>query len=330
MFQDDTTCHLYNNPTSIKRPVNLIVLLKSFVLNAISIITAISTFRSPLNISVKPFKYTYFNHEFAKQIANDQRDHLNLDRAVARAKENKVISQDLAEPFLNSEFNVPSNVTYNDLSIIAITISSVAIVTVIMKYQKYRKVLAVASLMHQVQKVSTYPTLPSFIYTNAPTTIEPTITTDIHVHAHTYSSYAILALCFVAISAYIYNIMRKPRPALMVDIMNGKYCITCFIIQLPIYIQNCHFHSTLPFKIINVKGTFFPTISFNWGDLNIFIDHIDNSLTLPSTIWVTPWQAYQIQRSLTRKTSLMTQLWACHQKFGMPIQLCDTTCNFQL
>ena len=329
MFQEDTTCPSYNNPTSVKRPVNLIVLLKSFGLNAISNITAISTFRSPLNISVKPFKYTYFNHEFAKQIANDQRDHLNLDRAVARAKENKVISLNLAEPLLNSEFNVPSVVTYSDLSIIAMTISSVAIVTVIMKYQ-YRKVLAVASLMHQVQKVSTYPTLPSFIYTNEPTTIEQTITTDIHVHAHTYSSYAILAICFIAISVYIYNKMRKPRPALMVDIMNGKDCITCFIMNLPIYIQNCHFHATLPFKIINVEGTIFPTISFHWGDLNIFIDHIDNSLTLPSRIKVTPWQAYQIRRSLTRKTSLMTQLWACHQKFGMPIQLCDTTCNFQL
>ena len=175
VFQEDT-CPSYNNPTSVKRPVNLIVLLKSFGLNAISNITAISTFRSPLNISVKPFKHTYFNHEFAKQIANDQPDHLNLDRAVARAKENKVISQDLAEPFLNSEFNVLSHVTYNDLSIIAMPISSVAIVTVIMKYQTYRKVLTVASLMHQVRKVSTYPTLPSFIYTNAPTTIEPTIT----------------------------------------------------------------------------------------------------------------------------------------------------------
>ena len=130
------------------RPVNLIVLHKFFGLNAISNITAISTFQSPLNISVKPFKYTYFNHEFAKQIANDQRDHPNLDRAVERAEENnKVISQDLAEPFLNTEFDVPSDVTYNDLSIIAMTISSVAIVIVIIKYQKYRKVLTVASLM---------------------------------------------------------------------------------------------------------------------------------------------------------------------------------------
>ena len=79
--------------------------------------------------------YMYFNHECSKQIANDQRHHLNLDRAGARAKENKVISLNLAEPFLNSEFDVPSDVTYNDLSIIAMTISSVAIVIVIIKYQ---------------------------------------------------------------------------------------------------------------------------------------------------------------------------------------------------
>ena len=139
VFQDDTTCHLYNNPTSIKRPVNLIVLLKSFGLNAISNITEISKLQSPLNISMKHFMYMYFNHEFSKQIANDQRDHLNLDRAVARAKENKIISLNLAEPLLNSEFNVPLNVTYNDLSIIAMAISSVAIVTVIMKYQNTEK-----------------------------------------------------------------------------------------------------------------------------------------------------------------------------------------------
>ena len=70
--------------------------------------------------------------------------------------------------------------------------------------------------------------------------------------------------------------------------MNGKYCITCFIMHLPIYIQNCHFHSALPFKIINVEGTFYPTISFQWGDLYIFIDRTDNSLTLSSRIRVTP------------------------------------------
>ena len=155
-------------------PVNLIIQHKFFGLKAISNITADMTFPTPLNVSVKPF--LYFNHQFSKLVANDQRAHLNLDCGVARAKENKVIFQDLAEPFLNSEFSGSSDATFNIVSIIAISISTLGITVVIIMYQKYRKLLADVMLLHRAGQSSASPTLPSFIYTDIQTTTTPPIT----------------------------------------------------------------------------------------------------------------------------------------------------------
>ena len=320
-----TKCHSFNNTMSVMHPVNLILLHKFFGLKAISNITADMTFPTPLNVSVKPF--LYFNHEFSKLVANDQRAHLNLDRAVARAKENKVIFQDLAEPFLNSEFSGSSDATFNIVSIIAISISTLGITVVIIMYQKYRKLLAVVMLLHRAGQSSASPTLPSFIYTDIPNTTTPPTTQDIHVHIHNYSSYVILIFALFAILLVLYRCIRKPRPALMVDITNGKECTTCFIMHLPLCIQNCHFHATLPFKVLEVQGIFYPALIFDWGDFGVYIENSDSSLTLPSTVRVSPWQAYQIRKAIRRVYPLMTQLWACHHKFGMPIKFCDTSCT---
>lgn len=324
-------CHHHKNinTISVMHPVNLIVLHKFFGLNAISNITANTTFPAPLNITIKQIRN--YDNKFSNLIANDQSAHLNLDRVVERAKEGKVVYQDLVEPFLNSEISVSSVSGFEIVSVISIVISVLAIFAVCFMVSKYRKLLAVVTLLQRAGSSTAYPTLPSFIYTEKPTSTAPPAIQDIHVHIHNFSSYIILALGLLIILYTVFKRVRSARPAVMIDITNGTECITCFIMHLPLCIQNCHFHLSLNIKLLNVQGIVKPSLNFDWGDLAIFSDNdAYSSLTLPSTVRVSIYEAYKIRKALKRGLPLITQLWACHQNFGMPIKFCDSNCSVQV
>ena len=325
-----TKCNHQNDTKnmSVVHPVNLIVLHKFFGLNAISNISSDTVFPTPLNISIKPIRY--FDHEFSNLIANDQRAHLNLDRVIQRAKENKVIYQNLVEPFLNSEINDSYISAFDIVSFVSIGLSIFAIISVFFMYRKYRKFLAVVTMLKRAGHTTAYPTLPSFIYTEAPTTTAPTHIQNIHVHIHNFTSYIILAFGLFLVIYIIYKRIRSPRPNLMIDITNGRECMTSFIMHLPLCIQSCHFHSSLSMQIFSIQGMLKPTLSIDWGDLIIFSETNETlSLTLPSTIPVSMYTAYKIRKTFKRGLPLITQLWACHQSFGMPIKYCDSSCPLQ-
>ena len=207
-----TKCNHQNDTKnmSVVQPVNLIVLHKFFGLNAISNISSDTVFPTPLNISIKPIRY--FDHEFSNLIANDQRAHLNLDRVIQRAKENKVIYQNLVEPFLNSEINDSYISAFDNVSFVSIGLSIFAIISVFFMYRKYRKFLSVVTMLKRAGHTTAYPTLPSFIYTEAPTTMAPTHIQNIHVHIHNFTSYIILAFGLFLVIYIIYKRIRRPRP----------------------------------------------------------------------------------------------------------------------
>ena len=321
-------CHTINNNVTVMHPVNLILLHKFFGLNAISNITADTTFPTPLNISVKPFRY--YNHTFSKLIANDNRAHLSLDRVIARAKEDKLIYQELAEPLLTSnDFYNSSETALYAISIVSLVSSILSFSTLIYMCRKYRKIIALITISQKLGQSSAYPTnLPSFIYTDIPTTTAPYTLEDIHIHIHNYSAYVILTIALVAFCIFLYKrLYCYHRPALMIDITNGKQCVTCFIMHLPLCIQSCHFHATLPYKIIDVQNIICPSLTFNWGNLQIITTNDYSSLSLPSTIRISPWNAYKIRRAISGTSPVMIQLWACHHKFSMPINICSTDCG---
>ena len=325
-----TKCHHHaaTNSMSVMHPVNFIVLHKFFGLNAIANITADTTFPTNLNISIKPIRY--YDQEFSKLVAKDQCAHLDLDRLVQRAKENKVIYQDLVEPFINSKLSESSVSSFEILSIISVSISVLAIIATVFMYRKYKKVLAVVTLLHHAGHSSAYPTLPSFIYTETPTVTPSSVTQDIHVHIHNFSSYVILVFGLLVILYILFQRIRNPRPTLMIDITNGMECATCFIMHLPLCIQCCHLHLSLHIQILNVQGILKPSLVFDWGDLAIFSENNEySSLTLPSTVRISIYQAYKIRKTLKRGLPLITQLWACHQNFGMPIKFCESNCSLE-
>ena len=117
---------------SVMHPVNLMLFTQAFWTKCI---TANTTFPTTLNISLKPIRY--YDHKFSKLVANDQRAHLDLDRVVQRAKENKVIYQDLVELFFNSELSESSVSIFEILSIISVLISILAIIAIHFMYRKY-------------------------------------------------------------------------------------------------------------------------------------------------------------------------------------------------
>ena len=116
----------------------------------------------------------------------------------------------------------------------------------------------------------------------------------------------------------------------MIDITNGRECMKSFVMHLPLCIQSYHFHSSLSMQVLSIQGMLKPTLSIDWGDLIIFSETNETlSLTLPSTIPVSMYTAYKIRKTFKRGLPLITQLWACHQSFGMPIKYCDSSCPLQ-
>lgn len=89
---------------SVIHPVNLILLQHIFGDDKTEDILPNSKFSKALNITVKSFKL--FDHKFKSMVAKDEKINLNLKKMIDHAKEDKVIYQDLPEPFIdNSEEN---------------------------------------------------------------------------------------------------------------------------------------------------------------------------------------------------------------------------------
>lgn len=245
--------------------------------------TANTTFPAPLNMNIK-------------QIRHYDNAHLNLDRVVERAKEGKVIYQDLVEPFLNSEIDDSSVSGFDIVSIISIVISVLAILAVSFMFRKYRKLLAVVTLLQRAGPSTAFPTLPSFIYTEIPTTASHTR------YPCAYTQLQFLHTLAFGLLVILYIVFKRERsPSVIIDVTNGTECITCFIMHLPLCIQSCHFHLSLNIKILNVQGIFKPSLNFGWGDLAIFSEKDEfSSLTLPSTVRISIFEAYKIRKSLKR------------------------------
>ena len=194
--------------------------------------------------------------------------------------------------------------------------------------RKYRKILTLVIISQKLGQSSAFPTnLPSFIYTDIPSTTAPYTLEDIHIHIHNYSAYVVLTVALTAFCIFLYKRLYCYHwPALIIDITNVKHCVPCFIMHLLLCSQGCHFHATLSYKIIDVQNNVYPSLTFNWGNLQIINTTKYSSLSLPSIIRISPWNAYKIRRTISGTVLAVIQLWACHHKFFMPVNICSADC----
>lgn len=196
--------------------------------------------------------------------------------------------------------------------------------------RKYKHLLTLMTISHKIANTSAYPTdLPSFIYTDAPTTNTPYGVHDIHLHIHNYSAFLILIIACLAFCIFLYKqLNRRQRPTLMLEITNGRDCVTCFAMYLPLCIKSCHFHATAPVHIIEMTKSLRPCLIIDWGNFEIITNMAQNALSLPSTIRITPWTAYKLSKILNNTSKPhITQLWASHHNFCIPIDVCSSECS---
>eukprot|EP00105_Crassostrea_gigas_P035147 XP_019919295.1 PREDICTED: uncharacterized protein LOC109617515 [Crassostrea gigas] len=98
-------------------PVNLALLQNYFSFNDLKTITANSTFPKPVNATLPQFKI--FDHKFSSLVANDQKLHLNLQKAIELTKKDQIIFKQLSDTTLDDNL-FPETVLTNQM-IISIT-----------------------------------------------------------------------------------------------------------------------------------------------------------------------------------------------------------------
>lgn len=319
-----TGCHTNDTEFTVSHPVNLIMLQKFFGESAVASITANSTFPSPLNITTKPF--TFYNHEFAQMVATDNTQKLNLEKMVASAKEDQLIYSTMADPILNSGiFNENQTSLQSIISFVAIGMSVISLLGYLCLFRKYKSLAATVTMATQFKSASS-ASLPSFIYTDAPTQQTPIPwTTQVHTALPHYNTYILLTLSLLAFLYFIkQQIRQRQKPELMLEVSNSFTSITCRILTLPTCISFCTYHSDSKPQINGVRFGFTPKLSVNWNNFSINVSGDMHTLLPPISIPLTWIQAFHFKRIL--QTRHVTQIWLTHHNYCVPIDISVSPC----
>lgn len=313
-----TDCHFHSDVTTM-HPVNLILLQHFFNETETREILPNSTFPQPLNITVKPFQI--YENKFRSVVANDKKLNLDLKKMIDYAKEDKIIYQDLSEPFLDSSTFNDSNTTIIALALISLIVSVCCFIIIFIIFLKYRS-LASAMLIYKAIPKTAAANLPSFHYTPNKVTTTPSTSQleDFHSSFNEFNEYVIFALA-VLFCIYLVYKRLKPynRPQLYIEVSNGKQCAFCPILYLPTCVRNvCVKQSRSP--TVTLRLGLFPTLEINWNHLQIQVTNPSFQLHLPTSCKVNLLRAITLQQILENKEPYQVQLWVTHNKFCIPLE----------
>ncbi|XP_071083944.1 uncharacterized protein [Haliotis cracherodii] len=165
-----------NSTTHLTRlhPVNLALLQHFFDDSTLSAIAGDTTFKRAISITNIP-QFHLYSHNFSHFLARDNQDHLSLKRMVASAKKDETVFQNLAEPLLDGEINIPNSwPDTNAFIVIASTImSSFSVILVIWLFLKLRSLTTALALLTNARPIHSLQP-PSFDYKQLmPTTSKP-------------------------------------------------------------------------------------------------------------------------------------------------------------
>lgn len=310
-----TDCGHHAQITTV-HPVNLIMLQHFFGESKTQAILPSTTYPKPINITIR--KFNMFEHKFQSMVLKDEKINLNLRKMIDNAKEDKVIYQDLAEPFLDT---TEGDYTNTSLSVVSLAISCCAIIGLAVLFIKYRQ-LSSTLLLYQTVPQTAATTLPSFHY-DARDIITQSIPSPIeHLHTHflEFNEYIICLLALVLLAYALYR-RCKPiaRPILYMEISNGKWCTFCPILHLPTCVRDCLCIPSSSPPSLTLSLGLWSTLDIQWNNLSIQVNGNANSLFLPKSVRINPLLAYSIHRILHDAEPFSIHMWATHNQFCVPL-----------
>ena len=316
-----TGCHQHDSNITVAHPVNLVLLQKFFGDNPINSILPNSTFSQPLNVSLKPFHL--YSHEFSSLMVNDKLNHLNLDKMVTAAKEDKLIYSSLAEPLLESNILDDTSSLQFIFSMVALSISAVCFIFICILCRKVKSLSMLLTVNTQLKHASGLPALPSFSYTQPPTTEAPqSVLSQIHENIPNYNTYILLGLTLMAF-IYFVKVQRSKlrKPALMLEISTTTTSAMCKVINLPTCLNQCTFISPNPVTLQRVNFTLRPSLIVGWNGFKVKVQNNSHILVPACKIHLDFISAYKFSQILGGMEPIITQLWVAHHNYCIPIDV---------
>jgi len=281
-----------------------------------------TTFPKPLNITVKPFRM--YNHKFKSLLSTDQSFHHDLKQIVDLAKRDKVIYENLAEPFLDS-VGEDNDVALLSTTIISSKESDMCMICVILLYIKYIQLAAALLILKNTTQISA-ATLPSFHYSTESPVIQSTILSVATIHSNfiEYNDYIFVLLPTFFLIFIIWRKLNQYKPPLVfLEISNATHCAAVPVLYLPTCSRNCQFNQgQLPISV-DISLRLRSKLHINWNNFEICTSSSSVPLSLPQSITLFPVTALAFSRILSKTNPYVVQLYVLHRNFCIPIDIIE-------
>ncbi len=319
-----------NNPSnSVLFPVNL-PLLQSVVEDETKFdqITPDTVYAAPAEINFS--NLSFFENNFRNMKAVNQKAHINLQDAVQRAKSNMKVFQYMTDPIMSGEW-LPESTT-NEwtsgptiMSIITLIMSTICSIAIIILAFRVRVLWLALLARAEAREVRQYFTL-----LNTPPTTTPemfttpmynlmTVIRDPGVYDHLL--YVCIGVLLVVILIKCLKITKGKlsRTNIAVEISEGTKCLRiplCSRPQCPQYLTVAQNSELGP---IELKSGF-PFCKFILRSSVQIINKLNQqSIFLPSWVYVTPWKAHKIKGMLQGQYDLFIVLSHGGQSQYVPV-----------
>jgi hypothetical protein len=266
-----SACH--KNTTSMLHPVNLALLQQFFNDTELQNIGSNLLFENPMSVDVPQFKI--YNHSMQNILADDRKNHLNLEKMAKAAKNDALIFQTMTDPLLYGDIALQNDWPSSDDILLYCTtaVTSFCLIIIVVLSLKLRKVLITLSILQKsTVKTAHAATVPSFVYKKPTTTQSPDSyflqNLDIRLE-HYILTFTVLTMILVFILVIKKCTIRNRSTQIIAEITNGKTCI-----HFPLHnLSLCpnYWKITVPQEIscIQVQGLWNPIVTFSWDVFKI-------------------------------------------------------------
>ncbi|KAK3088640.1 hypothetical protein FSP39_021771 [Pinctada imbricata] len=321
-------CHNNSDSVTVLHPINLALIQELFDPSSHASIFGDTVFQNLVDMKIPDFKI--FNHSFSKYLANDHQHHLSLKRLAQTAKKDEMAFRSLSESMLAGQIDFAIDSWPDTSGIIAIVASGVAGLSLafgIWTFFKIRTLTSALLLLQASHPSSAFVTARpnfSFIFSHPADTTTPKSVAEHIYHSFTtpwpYVSLSVITtiIIFSLILILWHKFKHTHRTAIHLELTTGAECTLIKLTELSLCPEN--WNITPPEDITNIIIT---TSCFIWTTLTIHSSkftvtnvYTEQTLTVPTTINISPLKAFKIRRILRQPYSAYFML-SHHEYFRM-------------
>lgn len=325
-------CHNGSDITKL-HPVNLALLQQFFDLASLRHISGDTLFENPQEVDIPSFHM--YEHNMSSILANDQKQHLSLQRMAKSAQADQQIYENLAHSLAANNWNElePSSwpLSTKVTSYLALALAALATAASIYLGIKLRSLTSMLLLMQNVRPVQMAQTgnlgLTYF------TTLKPTISTNqYHLlsQEETYSHSVTACLIIISVSVIVFLIYKvgqkmQHQTKVCLELTTGTDCVIVDVMSLSLCPKMWHVQAEKSLQQIKVSGTLKGYLHITWNDLVFCNPSTKQEVKIPQCVPLNIVQAYKLRKILQQEYQAF--LLFKHHEHAQYVTVCPSSCD---